>query len=69
MMTEDTILAHLGGLIRASEIRVSAQIQRVLSLRGAGFDTSEAETVMWRELEARTALRCQHLWVDAQGGP
>jgi hypothetical protein len=39
----------------------------VLSLTGAGFDTSEAESVMWRDLEALTALRRQQLWLSALG--
>ncbi|GJE78479.1 hypothetical protein [Methylorubrum suomiense] len=66
-MTDDEFLMQLGRLIRASEIRVSARIQTVLSLTGAGFDTTEAEITMWRELEALTALRRQKLRIDPSG--
>lgn len=58
-MTDNEIPAHLGRLIRVSEVRVSTQITTLLALAEAGFDTSEIETALEHEAEALTALRRQ----------
>jgi hypothetical protein len=68
-MTDDEIVAHLGGLIRASEVRVSAQITTLLALAEAGFDTAEIEVALEHEAGALTALRRQQLMVEETRDP
>ncbi|MEZ0251748.1 MAG: hypothetical protein ACAH20_12475 [Methylobacteriaceae bacterium] len=68
-MTDDEIAAQLGRLIRASEVRVSAQIATLLTLAEAGFDTSEIEAALEHEAEALTALRRQQLLIDDMRDP
>ncbi|MBA9069898.1 hypothetical protein FHR71_003659 [Methylobacterium sp. RAS18] len=62
-MTEDEI-AELSRLIRARETQVAAQIVALLALAETGFDTSEAETALWRETDALTALRRQQMLIN-----
>ncbi|MEG9502898.1 MAG: hypothetical protein MIN69_13770 [Methylorubrum extorquens] len=68
-MTDDESAAHLGRLIRASEVRVSAQIVTLLALAEAGFDTAEIEAALEHESEALTALRRQQLMINETREP
>lgn len=68
-MTDEAIVEHLGRLIRASEVRVSAQTEALLALEGAGFDTVEAQAAMWREWEALSVLHRHELEIFATSDP
>ena len=61
----DEIPEHLGGLIRASEIRVSAQIARLFALAESGAETREAEDRLQREMEILDGLRRQQVRLHA----
>lgn len=56
-MEMDEAAAQLERLIQDDQAQVSAQIETVLALTGAGFDTAEAATAMWREIDALADLR------------
>ncbi|MEZ0251749.1 MAG: hypothetical protein ACAH20_12480 [Methylobacteriaceae bacterium] len=60
-MTKDEAAARLECLIQAGQVRVSAQIDTVLALTEAGYDTAETLEAMWREMDALTVLR-QNQW-------
>lgn len=68
-MTDKTIVEEVGRLIRASEVRVTAQVAALLALTDAGFDTVEAEAAMWREWEALSTLHRQELEAFAMVAP
>ncbi len=55
-MTDDEI-AELKRVVQEKEMQVAAQIATLLALAESGFDTSEAESALWREADALTALR------------
>ncbi|MDV2985142.1 UNVERIFIED_CONTAM: hypothetical protein Q9R58_12545 [Methylobacteriaceae bacterium AG10] len=68
-MTADEVVARVGALIRASEVRVSSQIATLLALAEAGFDTTEVELALEREAEALACLRRQQLHIDENKSP
>lgn len=68
-MAADEVVARVGAMIRASEVRVSSQIATLLALAEAGFDTTEIELALEREAEALACLRRQQLHIDENKSP